>query len=249
MKRSFLPINELLAEPYCMILGFPKFTKRQLHLRVEELKSLGITKVAFWGPIKIGSLDVLGKGYVGIVILGRMKNRTVAIKIRRTDSSRAELKTEAGLLRLVNEVQVGPKFIASSRNFLVMEYLDGIRIGNWISTKKTVEELKRTLYKVLQDCRRLDTAGIDHGELSTISKHVIVGRKTTMIDFESSSIHRRVSNVTSAAQGLFIGSGISRIVTGTYKTGTKKSIIAALRRYKRNMTDESFDDLLKVLRL
>ena len=68
----------------------------------------------------------------------------------------------------------------------------------WLT--EVLTKLKKTVKKVLEDCYRLDQLGLDHGELSNISKHVIVGKKTTLIDFESSSTNRRVSNVTSACQ-------------------------------------------------
>ena len=251
MKRSFLPVNEIVNEPYSSILGFPRATKRQLNTRLRELKSLGITKVSFWGPTRIGTLEVLGKGYVGIVVLGKLGTKTVAIKIRRTDSQRKNLIDEAELLKKVNEVRVGPKFLASSKNFLIMEYLEGERISDWISNvKKTaIRETKNTLKKILQDCFRLDMKGIDHGELSMISKHIIVGKKITMIDFESSSTERRISNITSASQALFIGSGIAKKVAQIYKVPSKSKIIKALREYKQDASKENFESLLRVLKL
>ena len=103
--------------------------------------------------------------------------------------------------------------------------------------------------KVLEDCYRLDQLGLDHGELSNISKHVIVGKKATLIDFESSSTNRRVSNVTAACQAIFIGSGISKMVKKIYKIPPKSQMIKALRAYKNEQTRQSFDDVLKILRL
>ena len=254
MKKSFLPTSKLFEEEsYSQILGFPKITKRQLQLRLKELEDIGIAKIAFWGPMKIGTTDILGKGYVGIVLLCRFKNKTAAVKIRRTDSQRSELKTESALLQKANQLGVGPKFYDVSKNLLVMEYLDGQKIGHWIKDVKgkgSVTKVKSVLRKILEDCYRLDVAGIDHGELSNITKHVIVGeKKCTIIDFESSSTKRRVSNVTSAAQGLFIGSGIAKKVSQIYKAPEKQKIIEKLRLYKQDITDENFKELLKILKL
>ena len=91
--------------------------------------------------------------------------------------------------------------------------------------------------------------GLDHGELSRMPKHVIVGKKITIIDFESSSMNRRASNVTSATQAFFIGSGISKTVKRTYKIPEKKKIINVLRRYKMEQSRESFESLLNVLKI
>ena len=103
--------------------------------------------------------------------------------------------------------------------------------------------------KVLEDCYNLDRNGFDHGELSSLSKHVIVGEKTTMIDFESSSVKRRVSNVTSATQGIFIGSGIAKRINRIYKLPRKEKVITALRNYKKEQNQKNFDTILKILKL
>ena len=91
--------------------------------------------------------------------------------------------------------------------------------------------------------------GLDHGELRRITKHVIVGRKTTLIDFESSSTKRRVSNVTSATQGIFIGSGIVNEIKKIYKIPSKEKIIKALRIYKKEQTRDNFENVLTVLKM
>ncbi len=90
----------------------------------------------------------------------------------------------------------------------------------------------------------------DHGELSNISKHVIVGKtKSTLIDFESSSTKRRPSNVTSITQAIFIGSGIANKTQKIYKNPPKEKIIENLKQYKQEKTRENFEKLLKILKL
>ena len=63
-----------------------------------------------------------------------------------------------------------------SKNFLIMEYIEGEKFSNWIGMLKgsgSVKKLKSTIKSALEDCYRLDQIGFDHGELSNISKHVI----------------------------------------------------------------------------
>jgi putative serine/threonine protein kinase len=252
MQPSFIPLRKLSEEPYSSIIGYPKSTRTQQKSRIKELKKLGINSVSFHGELKLGTLNVLGKGYVGIVVLAKNKNKKVAVKIRRIDSSRKEMRSEARLLKIANGAGVGPVMIDSSKNFIVMEYLVGKKIGKWVKELKSnesVSKLKSILRKVLEDCFNLDQIGLDHGELSTLAKHVIVGKKTTIIDLESASSQRRVSNVTSATQGIFIGSGISKIVKKIYKIPPKSKIIKVLRIYKKNSTRKNFDLVLETLRL
>lgn len=253
MQQSFLSINKLSEKPYVTIIGYPNGTKKQVQIRIAQMKKLGINSVSFQGDLKLGSISVLGKGYVGIVVLAKRRKKIVAVKIRRTDSQRKEMNSEAKLLQIANSSGVGPSLITSSKNFMIMEYLDGKKIGFWIKELKgkgSVLKLKSIIKKTLEDCYKLDKVGLDHGELSSISKHVIVGKsKTTIIDFESSSTKRRVSNVTSATQAIFIGSGISKSVKKIYKIPSKDKIIDVLRNYKKDSSRKNFDILLKILKV
>ena len=253
MKRSFIPIKKFEKEPYSKILGYPKASKNQLKSRILELEKLKVKSIALIGPTTIGKLAILGKGYVGVVVLGKKGRNEIAIKIRRTDSQRKEMKSEASLLKIVNSVNVGPKLIDVSKNFVLMEFLEGEKIGDWInnlSGKGSVRRLKDTIKSILEDCYKLDQIGFDHGELSSISKHVIVGKiKPTLIDFESSSTNRRVSNVTSITQAIFIGSGMAKKIQRMYKVPPKEKLVMTLRSYKTEQSREHFDQLLSILKL
>lgn len=253
MVQSFISIKKFVKEPYSKILGYPKANSRQLQSRIFELEKLKIKSVSFVGQTTIGNLQILGKGYVGVVVLAKKRNDIIALKIRRLDSQRSEMKSEAKLLRLANTVNVGPKLYDVSKNFLIMEYLEGDKIEDWIQSLKgarSSKKLKSVVKTILEDCYRLDQMGFDHGELSSISKHVIVGKsRSTLIDFESSSVNRRVSNVTSVTQAIFIGSGIAKKVQRIYKIPPKQKIIDVLRIYKQEQTRQSFDNILKILKL
>ena len=253
MAHSFISIKKFTEEPYSKILGYPNATNRQIKSRIKELEKLKIKSICLTGPTTIGNLEILGKGYVGIVVLVKRGSKEVALKIRRTDSQRENMKNESVLLKLVNSVNVGPQIIDVSKNFLVMEYIEGEKFSNWIEMLNgsgSVNKLKSTIKNVLEDCYRLDQIGFDHGELSNISKHVIVGKsKVTIIDFESSSTKRRPSNITSITQAFFIGSGIAKQAQRIYKNSSKEKIIDALKSYKKEKTRENFEKLLKVLKL
>ncbi len=252
MDSSLVPISKLGKEPYSLILGYPKATKKEITSRSSELRKLGIKNVSFQGPTVLNNIPVLGKGYVGVVVLSKQGKRDVALKIRRIDSSRNEMKSEAKFLKLANKVNVGPEVIDSSKNFIIMEYIEGRKIIDWVKELKgrgSAAKLKTVVRKVLEDCYNLDRINLDHGELSYIHKHVIVGRSPCIIDFESASTNRRTSNVTSATQGIFIGSGLANIVKKIIKTPNKKDLIESLKKYKHDQSRENFNELLRVLGL
>lgn len=253
MSQSYISVKKFSKDPYSKIIGYPKATKSQINSRIKQLEELKIKSISLTGKTTLGRLSILGKGYVGVVVLAKKGNKKVALKIRRTDSQRKDMKRESSLLNLVNSVGVGPKMLGVSKDFLVMEYLEGVKISEWIQSlngKGITKKLKSTITYVLNDCYKLDQLGFDHGELSNISKHVIVGEaKSSLIDFESSSTTRRPSNVTSVTQAIFIGSGIAKKVQRIYKNPSKERIIEALKEYKQEKTLKNFNNLLKILKL
>ena len=110
--------------------------------------------------------------------------------------------------------------------------------------------MRSVLNNILRECYLLDDAGLDHGELSTIDKHVIIQKnRNTIIDFESSSIDRKTSNVSGAAQAIFIGTGLAKIVQKKIKLPSKTKIINLIRQYKKNPTLENFEKITVGLKL
>ena len=143
MEHSFISIKKLVNEPYSKILGYPKASSRQIKLRINELEKLKIKSISFTGHTTIGDLAILGKGYVGVVVIAKKGSEEVALKIRRTDAPRKDMKEESILLKLVNSIDVGPKMFDVSKNFLVMEYLDGEKFSDWINLLKGIGSAKK----------------------------------------------------------------------------------------------------------
>lgn len=250
MNSHSVAISALVDEPYSSVLGYPKSSRDELKSRVNELESIDVQGILFEGKSKIGKLDVLGKGCVSVVVKAVIDDQIVALKIRRLDADRESMEREAEMLKVANSVGVGPKHIGSTKNYLLMDIADGIKIIDLImkmDNKKS--RIKSVALDVLEQCYKLDKIGLDHGELSNLTKHVIVGDAITIIDFESASVKRRVANVTAATQCLFIGSAAARKVSRLLKIGSKDEIIRSLQEYKSDKSRENLERLQKVLSL
>lgn len=81
-------------------------------------------------------MSVLGKGCVGIVVLAYTKDRKAALKIRRMDADRSRMQHEAEMLDRANLVHVGPRLLGVSKNFLLMQFVDGHLLPKWLEKKK-----------------------------------------------------------------------------------------------------------------
>ena len=249
INSRLVEINELVEEPYSYVLGYPRCPRDELENRIRELKSIDVKGIVFEGGSMIGRLSILGKGCVSVVVKAVINDRTVALKIRRLDADRESMEREANFLSIANSVDVGPKLVAKSKNFLAMELADGEKMVDWIRRDLEDEQVRSVTRHILEQCFRLDTIGLDHGELSNLNKHVIVGKNVMIIDFESASVGRRVANVTAATQCLFIGSAIAKKVRSVLKIHSTDEIIHALKGYKNDVGKENFELLISVLKL
>ena len=246
-----VPIEELLQEPYASVLCFPKPGEADLQSRIEELRSHGVSALEFSGKASVYgvSLPVLGKGFVGIVVVAHLNGQKVAVKIRRVDADRVDLLHEAQMLSKANTVNVGPKLVGASKNFLLMQLIDGDLLPAWLDTNKEKAIVRAVLGEVLENCYRLDQIGLDHGELSKAPKHVIIDHllKPWLVDFETSSDARKPSNVSAVSSFLFTSDGeVARNIAALLGERNKEEIIAALKNYRKEKTRQSFERVLQV---
>jgi len=249
LKTPLMVLTEnLTEEPYALVLCYPKPSEAEVQKRLVELRQHGIEAVEFAGKTSAFNVPVLGKGFVGIVVAAHLDGQRVALKIRRVDADRAGLEQEAQMLAKANAVQVGPRLIGVSKNFLLMQLVDGAVLPEWLDAHKEQAHVRGVLNDVLEQCWRLDTAGLDHGELSKAPKHILVDeqQKPWIVDFETASVNRKVSNVTSVCQFLFTSGGaVARAVAEVLGAVNREEIICALRLYKKERTRENFSRVVQ----
>ena len=200
-----VPTEKLNMEPYASVLCYPRTNEAELERRLEELREHGVMAVEFAGEASAFNVPVLGKGFVGIVVIAHLGGERVALKIRRVDADRMGLEHEAHMLARANSVQVGPKLIGVSRNFLLMQLVDGFLLPSWLDSHKDTGQVRGVLGDVLEQCWRLDSIGLDQGELSKAPKHIIISKQQEpfIVDFETASVDRKPANVTSVCHFFF----------------------------------------------
>jgi len=251
---ELVTLEELKEKKYAQVICYPNYSQEELKIRLEEMKRLNIRALEFVGEKKILDLPVLGKGCVSIVVLAHTNFGKAALKIRRTDADRSSMRHESEMLQMANSVSVGPKLLGSTKNILMIEFIKGLLLPKWIKKVKEAESearIRKVLKDVMEQCWRLDKIGLDHGELSHASKHILVTPrdKAYIIDFETASTNRRASNVTSICQYLFLQSEVSIVVKEKLGQIEKERLIEALRNYKKKPRKENFEKVLKICRL
>ena len=249
MKTPQMVLTEnLREEPYASVLCYPKASEAEVKERIVELREHGVKAVEFAGEASAFNVPVLGKGFVGVVVIAHLGGQRVALKIRRVDADRLGLQDEAQMLSKANEVHVGPRLIGVSRNFLVMRLIDGATLPEWLDVDKEQAHVRGVVNEMLEQCWRMDSAGLDHGELSKAPKHLLVDKQLQpwIVDFESASLDRKTANVTSVCQFLFTsGGGVAKALEEVLGERNREEIISALRTYKKDKTRGNFDRVVQ----
>jgi putative serine/threonine protein kinase len=246
-EAATILLEGLKEEPYASVLCYPKRDEVELQSRIKELEMHGVSAIEFVGKGNAFNIPVLGKGYVGVVVVAQRYGQRVALKIRRVDADRADLLHEAKMLGIANSAGVGPALVDASKNFLLMQLIEGELLPAWLKEKQERTAVRQVLSEVLEHCWRLDMAGLDHGELSKAPKHVIVDscQQPWIVDFETSSDKRKPANVTAICQYLVMSGGtVPRTLSELLGERNRAQVIATLRQYKKDPSRETLDELI-----
>jgi putative serine/threonine protein kinase len=253
MPSEHVSLQDVAKTPYLQVLTYPRISLRSARARVKQMQGLGVTELVFEGHTRIGRLGILGLGTVGVVVRAVAGGRLCALKIRRTDANRPDMEDEVRITNLANRVGIGPEVYAHSKDMMLMKLLESQELSDWLKSRRgrgTRADVRALIHSLLNQCRKLDIMGIDHGQLSNLRKHAVVADGVPwIIDFESASTERRPRNVTTAAQYLFVGGAISPALRRALGVGETGTLLRLLADYKSTLSDYHYSKLLEHLRL
>ncbi|MEM4485297.1 MAG: hypothetical protein QXE13_05600 [Sulfolobales archaeon] len=190
-------------EDFKEIICYPlRFFDERCFRRLEDLRSSGVEEVLEYGDSMLLGRRVLGKGFSSVVVLGRHSRYGIsAIKIRRFDSKRDSLENEARLLMRVSETGFAPRVYHYSRDFIIREFIEGPRLGDFIdSISGDSISLTRLTRSLIISANTLDLLSVDLEEISRADKQIIIRNKDPekiyYIDLESARTSLNASNTT-----------------------------------------------------
>jgi len=198
------------------IICYPEYQvpNEECYRRIEQLRKEGAKYLISMGKVKIGKINILGKGHAGIISAALLKNgKIVAIKIRRFDSKRKSLEREAILQHIAALAGVAPSIYVFSKDFIVMDLIQGISFGEYLERKYrecNKDYIFLAIKSLIEKTFVLDCIGIEHQELSNPQRQVMIQnydpRKIFILDYESAKYTSKTSNITSII-GFIIGRG------------------------------------------
>jgi putative serine/threonine protein kinase len=246
-------LDQLTKTPYILVLTYPRISLPVARSRIGQLKRLGVEELIFEGRARIGRLGILGLGTVGVVVGARVGGNVLALKIRRTDANRPDMKQEVQITSMANRLGIGPTVHGYTKDFILMKLLNYVELEEWVLGLRgqgTREAARTMVHSILNQCRKLDIMGIDHGQLSNLRKHAVVAEGAPwLVDFESASTNRKPRNVTTAAQYLFIGGSLSPRLRRVLGIRDVSPLLRLLSDYKRDTSDYTYSKIIETLRI
>ncbi|MBW2972846.1 methyltransferase [Candidatus Woesearchaeota archaeon] len=220
-----------------------------IHYFFEELYVYNILKSPMLRILEkkgIKDLKFLAKGKRGVVYTGKYKNKKIAVKMKRVESTAiGRIKNEARYLKILNKYKIGPKLLMYGNNWLAYEFVPGEFIKDWLpKAKKTA--IKRVLKIVFEKCFKMDKLGINKEEMHHPLKHVIIGKSVKMIDFERSKKTKDPKNVSQFCQYVM---SLKKVLDKKGIKVNKKKIIDLAKAYKKKLNNASFKAILKEINL
>jgi len=156
------------------------------------------------------------------------------------------VKNEVYWLKILNKHKIGPRLIDNKETSFRYKFVKGIYIKEFleISNKK---EIKRVLLNVFRQCRQLDKLNVNKLEMTNPYKHVIIGKKVVLIDFERAKLTENPKNVTQFCHYL-ISHKVSMILKKNGFKIKRKKIIELAKVYKKNQSEKNFQSIIKQIK-
>lgn len=146
---------------------------------------------------------VLHRGKRGVVFQGMYHDVAAVIKLLRPDTAaKNAIHLEATYLAKANTFNIGPKLLEKTDTYVIMEYISGVPLGEFITYTTDGNVLRGVLTEIFAQLRVLDAAGLNKFELTNPYKHILVQKdnQAILIDFERMRPSQRPKNVTQFAQ-------------------------------------------------
>ncbi len=167
----------------------------------EELFVYCIRKSSLRQQLEKGGMKELfffAKGKRGFVFTGLLRKKKVAVKVHNPQSPVLNaLAREARMLRFANRLGIGPRLIASGREYVIYQFVEGEQISSKVASLSR-NQLRLLIKRIGKQLFVLDKAGIAKEEMSNPYKHIIITSqlKPVLIDFERARKTKTPHNVT-----------------------------------------------------
>lgn len=189
--------------------------------------------------------EYFSKGKRGLIFVSTYKNKKFVLKTKNPSSAIDTIENEALFNKKLNIIGVGPKFyfFHPKKFFLVREKIEGENICKWLSldVSEKNKKFKKIALNLLEQCRKMDLAGINKQELTHPDKDIIIDKKGVpwIIDFERCRSTNKPHNVNQICQFL-TRRDIINSVKVKFSSEDKLNLRKHLSDYKKDLNENNY---------
>ena len=206
------------------------------------------------------NINYLAKGHRGVVYkavwersnlvkthFAKKEELVVAIKtVNPRSKAKERVANESKWLNVINKLGVGPKLLYSTNDFLILNFVDGVPLPNFIEkeeklngSKKKSEMLLNVIVKVLEQCFILDKKRVNKGEMNRPTKNVVVskGGLVTLLDFERCYATEKPHNVNQFCSFLTHQGFVD-----------ENKMLKLAKTYKESYSESDFENIIMLLK-
>ncbi len=234
------------VEHYC-------FTSEKIASQSLSFEELIVYKLEWIDEIKpllkkkITDIQRLAKGHRGLIFTGKIAKKKITVKVQRQDiGAQGTVNNEVIQLKKLNKKGIGPTLLFSGDDYFAYNYIEGEFVIPYLE-KASKTTVVNVLKNVFDQMKVMDKMGLNKEEMHHPLKHVIIGKKVTLIDFERCKPSEKLHNVTQFCQ--FMMSGHIKPVFNRVKIKIDKNkMMAAAKTYSDDMSDKNYKAILSFLK-
>jgi len=238
-------IDELLQD-YCF--EFRKVDEKKLFfetLFIYLIKKSGLLKILEKKGLK--NIKKFARGHRGLLYKASLKKKKIVIKTKNPKSkAKARIANEIKWIKILNKHNIGPKLLFSGREYFVYEFIEGDFILDFIE-KNNKECVIKTIKNVFNQLYVMDSLKVDKEEMHHPLKHIIIDKKSVLIDFERCRKTQKPKNITQFCQFL-MSKGTEALLKQKGIKLNKDKIINLAKTYKKEQTKSNLNKILKTLK-
>jgi len=196
--------------------------------------------------LKVKDIFYYTKGKHSVIYKGRYKNKEVIIK----KGLREYITKEFYFLKKLeeNKFKNSPKIYYFEEEFIIIEFIKGETIENFLLNCKNKKEVIDVLNKILEITYKLDKLNINKFELNHPYKHIIIkfnnkNKKIKFIDFERSIFSENPKNTRQFLQYI-ISKKILNILNELNITISKKKVLKIGKELKNKKFKVKIEQLI-----
>jgi release factor glutamine methyltransferase len=233
--------NKLIVDQLIIKNGFFYTEMNSKDVLFEKIYLYKIEKQDFLKSKKLRKISFLAKGKRSFVYKAEFNNKKVVVKALSFETKATEvIKKEYTNLRILNKFGIGPKVYFRGKNFVVMEFVHGDLIIDFLRNADKKDVLK-VFEELIKQCLIMDCLRINKEELCSPVKHIIIkkykaGIVVKMIDFERAHHSKKPKNITQIIQFL-VSKNVEEVIKNKIKIDVDK-IRAFSKNYKKHLLEK-----------